>query len=158
MILKSTSSNLNISDIELFEKLSIVENFKIIMPDNVSKFEVIDPNTLIFSLKGMPAIKLVIGEKKSPSLIELNSSDSKINFLLTAQIKKIDENNCAFSLEFNGDLNPMIQMMVKTPLQSFINDLSINTAKLTLLTVFIPFFGFIISVLLSSVIFLHSSL
>ena len=46
------------------------------------------------------------------------------------QIKKIDENNCAFSLEFNGDLNPMIQMMVKTPLQSFINDLSINTAKL----------------------------
>lgn len=130
MILKSTSSNLNISDIELFEKLSIVENFKTIMPDNVSKFEVIDPNTLIFSLKGMPAIKLVIGEKKSPSLIELNSSDSKINFLLTAQIKKIDENNCAFSLEFNGDLNPMIQMMVKTPLQSFINDLSINTAKL----------------------------
>ena len=130
MILKSTSSNLNISDIELFEKLSIVENFKIIMPDNVSKFEVIDPNTLIFSLKGMPEIKLVIGEKKSPSLIKLNSSDSKINFLLTAQIKKIDENSCTFSLEFNGDLNPMIQMMVKTPLQSFINDLSINTAKL----------------------------
>jgi hypothetical protein len=130
MILKSTSSNLNISDIELFEKLSIVENFKIIMPDNVSKFEVIDPNTLIFSLKGMPAIKLVIGEKKSPSLIKLNSSDSKINFLLTAQIEKIDENNCTFSLEFNGDLNPMVQMMVKTPLQSFINDLSINTAKL----------------------------
>ena len=55
---------------------------------------------------------------------------SKINFSLIAHINKIDESNCSFSLEFNGDLNPMIQMMVKTPLQSFINDLSNNISKL----------------------------
>jgi hypothetical protein len=100
------------------------------MPENISKFEIIDSNTLIFSLKGMPEIKLVFGEKISPSLITLNSSESKINFSLTAHINKIDESNCNFSLEFNGDLNPMIQMMVKTPLQSFINDLSNNISKL----------------------------
>ena len=79
----------------------------------------------------MPPIKLIFGEKHSPSLITLNSSESKINFSLSAHITKIDENNCEFSLEFNGDLNPMIQMMVKTPLQSFINDLSKNISKLT---------------------------
>jgi hypothetical protein len=78
----------------------------------------------------MPEIKLVFGEKISPSSITLNSSESKINFSLTAHINKIDESNCNFSLEFNGDLNPMIQMMVKTPLQSFINDLSNNISKL----------------------------
>jgi hypothetical protein len=100
------------------------------MPENISKFEIIDSNTLIFSLKGMPEIKLVFGEKISPSLITLNSSESKINFSLIAHINKIDESNCSFSLEFNGDLNPMIQMMVKTPLQSFINDLSNNISKL----------------------------
>ena len=100
------------------------------MPENISKFEIIDQSTLIFSLKGMPPIKLIFGEKQSPSLITLNSSESKINFSLSAHIKKIDENSCEFSLEFNGDLNPMIQMMVKTPLQSFINDLSKNTSKL----------------------------
>ena len=131
MKLNSISNDLNIPDNILFDKLCNIENFKKIMPNNISKFEILDVNTLIFSLKGMPAIKLIFGEKHSPSIIILNSSESKINFSLTAHIKKIDENNCEFSLEFNGDLNPMIQMMVKTPLQSFINDLSKNTSKLT---------------------------
>ncbi|MDB4148692.1 SRPBCC family protein [Flavobacteriaceae bacterium] len=130
MKLNSTVSNINISDNKLFEKLVIVENFKKIMPENISKFEIIDSETLIFSLKGMPPIKLRIGEKKAPYSIILNSSESKIIFSLTAQIKKTGDNSCSFELEFNGDLNPMIQMMVKSPLQSFINDLSINTSKL----------------------------
>ena len=131
MKLNSNSTHLNISDTTLFEKLCAVENFKLIMPENISKFEILDQSTLIFSLKGMPPIKLIFGEKHSPSLITLNSSESKINFSFSAHIKKIDENSCEFSLEFNGDLNPMIQMMVKTPLQSFINDLSKNISKLT---------------------------
>ena len=131
MKLNSNSTHLNISDTTLFEKLCTIENFKLIMPENISKFEILDQSTLIFSLKGMPPIKLIFGEKHSPSLITLNSSESKINFSLSAHIKKIDENSCEFSLEFNGDLNPMIQMMVKTPLQSFINDLSKNISKLT---------------------------
>ena len=131
MKLNSNSTHLNISDTTLFEKLCAIENFKLIMPENISKFEILDQSTLIFSLKGMPPIKLIFGEKHSPSLITLNSSESKINFSLSAHIKKIDENSCEFSLEFNGDFNPMIQMMVKTPLQSFINDLSKNTSKLT---------------------------
>ena len=131
MKLNSNSTHLNISDTTLFEKLCAIENFKLIMPENISKFEILDQSTLIFSLKGMPPIKLIIGKKHSPSLITLNSSESKNNFSLSAHIKKIDENSCEFSLEFNGDLNPMIQMMVKTPLQSFINDLSKNISKLT---------------------------
>jgi len=130
MTLNSISNELKLSDQNLFYKLTDINNYEKIMPENISKFEIIDSNTLIFSLKGMPEIKLVFGEKISPSLITLNSSESKINFSLTAHINKIDQSNCNFSLEFNGDLNPMIQMMVKTPLQSFINDLSNNISKL----------------------------
>ena len=88
MKLNSKVNNINISDNQLFEKLNIIENFKKIMPENISKFEIIDTETLIFSLKGMPAIKLVIGEKTTPSSIVLNSSESKISFSLTAHIKK----------------------------------------------------------------------
>ena len=130
MKLVSTISEIKINDNLLFEKLCIIENFKKIMPENVSKFEILDSDTFIFSLNGMPAIKLVIGEKKAPSLITLNSSESKISFSLKAELKKIDDDNCTFSIQFNGDLNPMIQMMVKTPLQSFINDLSANASTL----------------------------
>jgi hypothetical protein len=69
MKLNSKVNNINISDNQLFEKLNIIENFKKIMPENISKFEIIDTETLIFSLKGMPPIKLVIGEKTTPSSI-----------------------------------------------------------------------------------------
>ncbi len=130
MKLNSKVNNINISDSQLFEKLTAIENYKKIMPENISKFEIINNETLIFSLKGMPAIKLIIGEKNSPSKIVMNSSESKIIFSLTANIQKIDNDNCSFELEFNGDLNPMIQMMVKGPLQSFINDLSCNASRL----------------------------
>jgi hypothetical protein len=130
MKLNSKVNNINIPDSQLFEKLTTIENFKKIMPENISKVEIINNETLIFSLKGMPAIKLIMGEKNSPSKIVMNSSESKIIFSLTVNIQKIDNDNCSFELEFNGDLNPMIQMMVKSPLQSFIDDLSINTSRL----------------------------
>ena len=130
MKLNSKVNDINISNNKLFEILTVIENFKKIMPENISKFEIIDAETFIFSLKGMPVFKLVIGEKTTPTSIVLNSIKSKISFSLTAYIKKIDDNNCSFELEFNGDLNPMIQMMVKNPLQSFIDDLSNNTSKL----------------------------
>ena len=130
MKLNSTINSVNISDNQLFEKLTAIENFKKIMPENISKFEIIDNETLIFSLKGMPAIKLIIDERNSPSKIVMKSSESKIIFSLTANIQKIDNDSWNFELEFNGDLNPMIQMMVKSPLQSFINDLSNNISRL----------------------------
>jgi hypothetical protein len=130
MKLISTTSEVNIAEIVLFEKLCAIENYKQIMPDNVSKFEIIDSNSFIFSITGMPAIKLKFGKKFSHSKIILESLDSKINFTLIAFINTIDSKKTLFHLEFDGDLNPMIQMMVKTPLQSFINDLSANTSTL----------------------------
>ena len=130
MTLESPKTHTHKAQEELFNFLSNVDNYKSIMPESLENFKKIDDESFLFQLKGMPEIKLIFGEKLSPSLITLNSSESKINFSLTAHINKIDESNCSFSLEFNGDLNPMIQMMVKTPLQSFINDLSNNISKL----------------------------
>ena len=130
MKLISESNKIEIQDLVLFEKLGIIENYKLIMPENVSKFEIISSESFMFSLKGMPAIKLKMGEKLKPSKIILKSVESKINFTLTASIVSLDFETCSFQLEFNGDLNPMIQMMVKTPLQTFINDLSNNVTKI----------------------------
>ena len=110
----------------LFEKLCTVENFNKIMPQNISKFEIIDEDTFVFSLKGMPSLKLKIDEKENPNRIKLSSVDSKIVFYLTAHIIENDNNTSLFYLEFLGDLNPMMVMMVKTPLQTFIDELSSN--------------------------------
>tara|TARA_B100001250_G_scaffold318170_1_gene280736 strand:- start:435 stop:830 length:396 start_codon:yes stop_codon:yes gene_type:complete len=130
MKLISEISQINLIDKVLFEKLCLIENYKKIMPENVSKFEIIDEESFIFSIKGMPAIKLKISEKKTPSKIVLKSLDSKIDFSLTGFLSQSDDQSSSFHLEFDGNLNPMLQMMVKNPLQSFINDLSKNIKNL----------------------------
>jgi len=68
MNLTSEINQLKIQDLTLFKKLSVIENYKEIMPDNVSKFEIIDSNSFIFSIKGMPSIKLKIGKKVNTAL------------------------------------------------------------------------------------------
>ena len=126
MKLESVKTVSELNNNLLFEKLCNVENFNKIMPQNISKFEIIDEYTFVFSLKGMPSLKLKIDEKENPNRIKLSSVDSKIVFSLTAHILENDNNTSLFYLEFSGDLNPMMVMMVKTPLQTFIDELSSN--------------------------------
>ena len=130
MELKSLISNSKLSTKNLFDRLSVIENFETLMPESVSKFELIDSESFLFSIKGMPTFKLKIEEKLMSKKIVLKSVESKITFYLIGYIKESDDKNSTFQIEFKGQLNPMMEMMVKTPLQTFIDDLSKNVKNL----------------------------
>ena len=130
MELKSLISYSKLSTKNLFDKLSVIENFETLMPESVSKFELIDSESFLFSIKGMPTFKLKVEEKLMSNKIILKSTESKITFYLVGHIKELDHKNSTFQIEFKGELNPMMEMMVKTPLQSFIDDLSKNVKNL----------------------------
>jgi len=130
MKLKSLISNSKLSTKNLFDKLSVIENFETLMPESVSKFELIDSESFLFSIKGMPTFKLKIEEKLTSKKIVLKSVESKITFYLSGYIKESDDKNSTFQIEFKGQLNPMMEMMVKKPLQTFIDDLSKNVKNL----------------------------
>jgi hypothetical protein len=129
MNLETKKSVINKSQKEFFDFLSDLNNFKQLMPENTDKFEV-DGDSFIFSLKGMPEIRLVIKEKQEFDKIVLGAASSKLNFSLTANILPITDNSCETQLLFNGDFNPMMAMMVKSPLQKFIDTLTDNAGKL----------------------------
>lgn len=44
-------------------------------------------------------------------------------FTLTADIKQLAENSSEVELSFNGEFNSMVSMMIKSPIQKFINTL-----------------------------------
>lgn len=113
----------------LFNFLTDVKNFEQIMPENTDKFEVTDDGFL-FALKGMPTIKLRLGEKTPNSKIVLDSASDKFPFTLIANIEDGDQDNAMVNFDFDGKFNPMITMMVKKPLQKFINALSQNLEEL----------------------------
>ncbi|MBK5209727.1 MAG: SRPBCC family protein [Flavobacteriaceae bacterium] len=129
MNLESKKSVVNKSQKELFEFLTDLKNFEQLMPKNIDKFEV-DGDSFIFSLKGMPEIRLVIKEKSEFDKVVLSAASSKLNFSLRTLIQPISEDTCDLQLLFTGDFNPMMAMMVKSPLQKFIDTLAENSEKL----------------------------
>ena len=115
---------------EIYTFLSDFENFKKIMPENIDKFEITD-NGFIFALKGMPSIKLKLKDRTPHSSIMLESASEQFPFTLAANISENDTNNQSkVNFNFEGKFNPMITMMVKSPLQKFIKTLSTNIEKI----------------------------
>lgn len=114
---------------EVFDFFVNLANFEQLMPESTQKFEV-EEDSFIFALKGMPEIRLVLGEKIPNSLVSLKAASSKLSFSLNAHIAESAENSSEVQLKFNGDFNPMMAMMVKKPLTSFIETLTENIAKL----------------------------
>ncbi len=58
MNLESPKVTVHKSAENTFKFLSDIKNFKNLMPENLSKFEVKDNDTFLFTLKGMPEIIL----------------------------------------------------------------------------------------------------
>lgn len=130
MNLESTKVTVQKSAQELFNLLSDVKNFEKLMPENIAKFEVIGDDAFIFGLKGMPEIKLKMKEKVAFSKILLGAASDKLPFTLVANIDTVSENSSDVKLDFEGDFNPMMAMMIKGPIGKFIEALAGNMNKL----------------------------
>lgn len=130
MNLESPKVSVQKSAQNLFDLLSDVKNFEQLMPENIAKFEVIGADAFIFGLKGMPEIKLVIKEKVAPNKLVLGAASDKLPFTLTASIEAVSDTSSDVKLDFEGDFNPMMAMMIKRPIQKFIETLAENMHKL----------------------------
>ncbi len=129
MNLESPKVNVQKSDDELFEFLSVVENFEKIMPEDTDKFEVKE-NGFLFALRGMPEIKVKMSEQIPSNKIVLSSALEQFPFNLIATITKTTEKSSEVQFNFDGKFNMMMAMMIKNPLQKFINTLAQNIEKL----------------------------
>lgn len=130
MNLESPKVSVGKSAQELFDLLTDVRNFEKLMPENIAKFEVIGEDAFIFGLKGMPEIKLKMKEKVAPNKVVLGAASDKLPFTLVANIDAISETSSDVKLDFEGDFNPMMAMMIKGPIGKFIETLATNMTKL----------------------------
>jgi len=114
---------------EAYNFFMTLENFELLMPTSTEKFEV-EGDSFLFGLKGMPEIRLVLGNNIEYSKVSLGAASSKLSFTLEANILSISDSSSEVQLQFDGDFNPMMAMMVKKPLTNFIDTLTENIAKL----------------------------
>ena len=126
MNLKSPKVTLDKSPEDTFQFLSDVKNFEKLMPENISKFEVLENDKFLFALKGMPEIILKKKEEIPFNKIILGAAGGKLDFSLVADITKAQEDKSDVQLTFSGEFNTMMAMMIKGPINKFIETLAVN--------------------------------
>ena len=130
MHLESPTVTTQKSQQEVFDFLTNVENFEQLMPESKQKFEKLTDSRFLFQLKGMPEIVLEQKEQVAPHKVVLGAASEKLPFTLTADIKSLGDNTSETTLNFEGQFNAMMGMMIKNPIQNFINTLSENISKI----------------------------
>jgi hypothetical protein len=130
MYIESPKKIVSKSDKEVFNFLIQVSNFRQLMPESTEKFQVLDENTFLFSLKGMPEIVLKKKEEHPNYKVVLGAANDKLPFTLTADIRSLSEKETEVRLSFEGEFNAMMAMMIKVPITNFIGTLSDNLGNI----------------------------
>lgn len=130
MYLETPEKTIEKGNKEVFEFLSDLKNFEILMPDNIDKFEVLSEDRFLFALKGMPEIVLERKNQTEFSQLILGAASEKLPFTLTAAISDKGGSETDVKLSFEGEFNAMMAMMIKSPITKFIGTLSENLSKI----------------------------
>ena len=124
MNLQSPKITIPKSASKVFDFLSNLKNFEKLMPENISKFELLDEDKFIFAISGMPEIVLEKKSEEAFNSIVLGSAAGKLDFTLETFITELSQQQSQVQLNFSGDFNPMMAMMIKGPITKFIETLA----------------------------------
>lgn len=133
MKLESPKQIIEKSSQEVFDFLNDLKNFEKLMPENVSKFEMIGDDSFVFALSGMPEVVMKKKESISPKKVSLGSAGGKLDFNLDILIVEMSEALSETQFMFNGEFNAMIGMMVKGPISKMIETWVRNIPKAILI-------------------------
>ena len=104
--------------------LSNFNNFNKLIPEDKIKNWESSENSCSFTADGIGEARMQIIEKEPFRLIKVSSEvNNKIDFNFWIQIKQVHENDTRIKLTIKADINPMLQMIAKKPLQNFLDSI-----------------------------------
>ena len=113
---------------DVFEQLTRASTYELLMPEEAS-FRTKDEKHFSFKLGSMPVIPLKLERQTPNTQIVMAADGGNVPFELHAKLEAVD-GETKIQLVFEGNINPMMQMMVKKPLTQFLEALVANTGKL----------------------------
>jgi carbon monoxide dehydrogenase subunit G len=125
MKLESNIVTIPHSDEKIYTFLTDFNNFKNLIPANRIENWKSDENGCTFTVNPIGDTGVRIIEKEPFKLIKLRGvEESKFNFIFWVQLKPVAGNDTRLKLTLEADINPMLEMMAKKPLQEFLNKLA----------------------------------
>lgn len=107
-----------------------MNNLEQLMPEQVVKWNSTEKQCS-FTIQGTGIMEMEIHEKFLNKKISYSSfGKSPIKFTLECLIDIKSENRCEVQLAFNAEMNMMLEMLAKKPLQNFVNMLVNKLAEL----------------------------
>jgi len=103
--------------------LSNFENFSKLLPPQVTNWQS-TADSCSFTVQNMATLAMRIKEKSADRLVIESEAPSPFPFELICELDPLSENSCRSTIRLNADMNMMIAMMAKNPLQNFVNILN----------------------------------
>jgi len=108
----------------LFQYLGNFNNFGKLMPPQVTNWQSTE-HECSFTIQGMADIELYTIEKVSPTLIHIGArGKTPIPLEMKWNFTVVSEMETSAVLALQADINPVMAMMAKAPLQNFVNMLA----------------------------------
>jgi hypothetical protein len=112
----------------VYEYLSDFTHFSMVANDKIENFKA-SQDRCSFTIKGMTDMGLkIISRMPNESITITNDTDvpssMPLNFLIIFEFEKIEPYVSKVVVKMELDANPMIAMMVKKPLEKFVNSLA----------------------------------
>ena len=123
----------NYSADQVFQFIANFNHFKQLLPvDKIEDWQSTE-DTCSFRIKGMTNLGLKLGDTDRPNKIVMHSNGKvPFKFHIDIHIQNIDADTSMVHIEFEGDINPFMKMMVEKPLTNFFNMLVDNLTTLEL--------------------------
>ena len=130
MEISNQTNILQFSSLKIYDFIINIDNYKTILDDEISDFEKLSVNEFKIKIGSMPKISLELVENRPSSSVKLLSNDSNLNFQICITVDSVDKNSSVVYVKFEGKFSTMIEMMIKKPLEKFINSLKNKVEEL----------------------------
>ncbi|HOI00648.1 MAG TPA: hypothetical protein PLE85_08935 [Bacteroidales bacterium] len=105
----------------LYRFLNDFRHFGQLLPEQVKDWQA-TPEQCSFAIEGMAKIALVMGECREYDLVTYQSSGATpISFSILFKINPNLETQTDYTVEMHADMNPMLEMMARKPLQHLVD-------------------------------------
>jgi len=108
---------------KLYSHIIDIDNYEQILKDEIRSFDKLSENEFKIKIGNMPGINLFLSELPENNEVKLSSNDSNLNFYILIKIDAIESNSSKIKVQFVGNFSSMIEMMIKKPLNAFIDSL-----------------------------------
>lgn len=129
MLIQSQYVDNSNSEQEFFSIVSDMRNIPALLPEQAINVQANEDN-LSFTVQGMGSIALRVIQRVTYSLVQLAPvGKTPFPFVLSIKIAGLG-NNCRVMYEIDAELNPLMAMMAKRPLQNLVDMMAEKTVTL----------------------------